>query len=48
MTFGPVIIAHQETVGGTVGTDPRDEDWQAQGRSKLIRGRRFVMSPRVG
>jgi hypothetical protein len=37
VVFEPVLIAHQGTVGGTVGIDARDEDWHEQGQSELIR-----------
>jgi hypothetical protein len=31
----PVLIAHQSTAGGTFGLDPRDDDWDQQGFSRL-------------
>ena len=31
----PVLIAHQSSAGGTVGLDPRDDDWDLKGTSRL-------------
>jgi hypothetical protein len=35
VTPAPVLIAHQSTAGGTFGLDPRDDDWDQEGFSRL-------------
>jgi hypothetical protein len=38
VTFGPLLVAHQSTAGGTLGLDPRDDDWHVDGDSPLVAG----------
>jgi len=35
VVFGPMLVAHQSTAGGTFGLDPRDDDWHEVGQSQL-------------